>query len=208
MEPREGEGEKGNKRERKRQEGDLNLPIGIHWHHEVRGAAQLWSPHGFSVVLMSFLSPSAALLFVEKSNHLKKSSTSSNCCSKINSWVSGITLTLSTCSTATRMPDPSVGRLSSTQHRGFQNEHQLAQVEFLLLYPGKTDQRESGREETGKRMPRFLCSFQAKGKLEIDIYNLPTTWPHVKKNTFYGKGKRKVWPVRQKNKDMTNGTLG
>lgn len=38
---------------------DSNLPFGIH--HEAGETASLWSPYGFSVFLMSFLSPSAAL---------------------------------------------------------------------------------------------------------------------------------------------------
>lgn len=58
----------GKKRKEKQKEQEpkkeSNLPFGIH--HEGGETARLWSPYGFSVFLMSFLSPSAALAFCRK----------------------------------------------------------------------------------------------------------------------------------------------
>lgn len=66
---REGGRERGWKKRKEKQKEqqpkkESNLPFGIH--HEGGETASLWSPYGFSVFLMSFLSPSAALAFCRK----------------------------------------------------------------------------------------------------------------------------------------------
>lgn len=83
---------KGKQNKKNNHKKDSNLPFGIH--HEAGETGRLWSPYGFSVFLMSFLSPTlcSPCFFVGRSNHLNKRGTSSNHCSKRYSLVPCVTV--------------------------------------------------------------------------------------------------------------------
>lgn len=119
----------------------------------------------FSWWLFSY--PLQPLLFVRRSNHLKKRSTSSNRCSKSHSLVPCATpgaIHLQHCPRDTRPQCRSASQACNAQTPA-PKPASLGKINSSL--PRKNWPEGSGREETGQATPSCSCSFRRKGKLEL-----------------------------------------
>lgn len=125
---------------------------------------------------MSFLSPSAVLYRKIQSPQQKRCI--GKCCSKSNSWVPRIPA----CFLYLRSghQDTSLHG-GSTPRRGFQHPSQPAQVEVILLFSGKTDQKGGWGRRLAKQCHGFRVPFGQRENQELLFITFLPNAPCIKK---------------------------